>query len=69
MVKPDCDAADGSLQAAVIYLDTVLHAAHLITVYSNDILPKDLSSTDSLDAFLLFYVNKFIDHHAFLIAY
>jgi hypothetical protein len=68
MVEPDRNA-DGSPHAAVIHLDTVLRAAHLIGVYGGDILPKDLSATDSLDAFHLFYVNKFIDNHAFLIAY
>ena len=69
MVKLDRDMADGSVHAAVIHLEAVLRAAHLIGVYGDDILPKDLSFTDSLDAFLLFYVNKFIDNHAFQIAY
>ncbi|KAF8488275.1 hypothetical protein F5888DRAFT_1796370 [Russula emetica] len=69
MVEPDRDAADGSPHAAVIHLDTVFRAAHLIGVYGSDFLPKDLSFTDSLDAFRLFYVNKFIDNHAFLTAY
>ena len=69
MVEPDRDTGDGSVHAAVIHLEAVLHAAHLIGVYGNDILPKDLTFTDSLDAFALFYVNKFINNHAFLIAY
>ena len=69
MVEPDHDAADGSPCGAVIHLDTVLRCAHLIGVYGSDILPKDLSFTDSLDAFRSFYVNKFIDNHAFQIAY
>jgi len=64
MIEPDYDIANGSSHAAVIHLDTVLCAAHLIGVYGSDILPKDLSYTDSLDAFHLFYVNKFIDNHA-----
>ena len=69
IVEPDHDTADGSVRAAVIHLEAVLRAAHLIGVYGNDILPQDLSFTDSLDAFRLFYVNKFIDNHAFLTAY
>lgn len=68
VVEPD-RTADGSPIAAVIHLDTVLRAAHLIGVYGGDILPKELSFTDSLDAFHSFYVNKYIDHHAFQIAY
>jgi hypothetical protein len=69
MVKPDHDAVDDSPHVAVIHLDTVLRCAHLIGVYGSDILLKDMSYTDSLDAFRSFYVNKFIDHHAFQIAY
>lgn len=69
MVELDHDTADGSPHAAVIHLDTILRAAHLIGVYGSDILPKDMSSADSLDAFRSFYVNKFIDNHAFQIAY
>lgn len=69
MVEPDCDTVDGSPHAAVIHLDTVLRAAHLIGVYGSEILPKNLSAADSLDAFRSFYVNKFVDNHAFQIAY
>jgi hypothetical protein len=69
MVEPDHDTADGSPHAAVIHLDTVLRSAHLIGVYGSDFLPKDMSSADSLDAFRSYYVNKFIDNHAFQIAY
>ena len=68
MVEPDRNA-DGSPHAAVIHLDAVLRAAHLIGVYGSDMIPKELSFMDSLDAFLSFYVNKFIDTHAFHIAY
>jgi hypothetical protein len=68
MVEPD-RAADGSPHAAIIHLDAVLRAAHLIGICGSDMLPKDLSFADSLDVFLAFYVNKFIDNHAFHIAY
>ena len=68
VVEPDFNA-DGSPLVSVIHLDCILRAAHLIGVCSSDFLPKELSFHHSLDAFLSFYVNKFIDHHAFEIAF
>jgi hypothetical protein len=68
VVEPDFNA-DGSPLMSVIHLDSILRAAHLIGVCGNEFLPKELSFHHSLDAFLSFYVNKFIDHHAFEIAF
>ncbi|EIM91981.1 uncharacterized protein STEHIDRAFT_46596, partial [Stereum hirsutum FP-91666 SS1] len=49
----------------VIHLDALIRAAHLIPVYGNDFrVPTKWKHTDSLDAFSMFYVNKFVDHHA-----
>lgn len=68
VVKPDLDV-DGLPRASVIHLDTILRAAHLIGVYGKHFLPEKLSFTQSLDIFRAYYVNKFIDHHAFEIAF
>jgi hypothetical protein len=68
VVEPDFNT-DGSPLMSIIHLDCILRAAHLIGVCSNDFLPKDLSFHHSLDTFRSFYVNKFIDHHAFEIAF
>jgi hypothetical protein len=59
----------GSPFVAVIHLDSVLCAAHLIGVYGADFLPKGIPLTSSLDVFQSHYVNKYIDHHAFEIAF
>jgi hypothetical protein len=67
VVQPDLDA-DGSSIITVIHLDCIVRAAHLIPVYGDEFIPRELSLHHSLDAFLLHYVNKFIDHHAFQIA-
>ena len=69
IVKPDVNPDDGLPTMAVIHLDTIVCAAHLLGVYGEDYLPKDLSLEYSLDAFHEYYVNKFIDHHAFEIAF
>jgi hypothetical protein len=68
MVEPDFDAS-GLPILAVIHIDTILRAAHLIGVCGEHFLPRDFSFNDSLDAFNSFYVNKFADHHAFEIAF
>ena len=68
IVKPDL-AKDGIPIASVIHLDTIFRAAHLMPVYGNDAVPRYLSSTESLDAFDSYYVNKYIDNHAFEIAF
>jgi hypothetical protein len=68
VVEPDyCE--DGARFSSVIHLDTIFHAAHLMPVYGDDSVPTHLSFTQSLDAFRTYYVNKYIDHHAFEIAF
>jgi hypothetical protein len=60
---------DGHAAISVIHLDTILRAAHLIPVYGEGYISKNLDSSQSLDAFPSFYVNKFADHHSFEIAF
>jgi hypothetical protein len=59
---------DGSLAVGVIHLDSVLHVAHLMPVYGDKFLPLGLFTESSLNIFQCFYVNKYIDYHAFEIA-
>ncbi|KAH9857661.1 hypothetical protein C2E23DRAFT_719558 [Lenzites betulinus] len=51
---------------SVIHIDTIYRAAHLIGVSNGSRIElANLHYTQSLDVFERFYVNKFIDHHAF----
>ncbi|KAE9385392.1 hypothetical protein BT96DRAFT_960753 [Gymnopus androsaceus JB14] len=69
MVDPDFDR-EGSPNLEVIHIDCLYRGAHLIGVTGDSRLPtKDFSSTDSLDAYSCFYVNKYIDYHAHEIAF
>lgn len=68
IVKADKDA-HGAPNAAVVHLNTLVRAAHLIGVYGKDFLPSGLTPEQSLDLFDTYYVNKFIDHNSFAIAY
>lgn len=68
IVKPQIGLGGGRV-TSVVHVDSILHGAHLIGVYGNNHLPCDFKFTDTLDAFISYYVNKFIDHHANEIAF
>jgi hypothetical protein len=68
MVEPDI-WEDGRPYLAIIHIDTIFCAAHLSPVYhSSNFVKRSLTMHDTLDEFKVFYVNKFVDHHAFDIA-
>ena len=51
---------------AVIHLDTVFRAVHFLPVFSNHpLLLKHQQHEQTLVPFSQFYINKYIDHHAF----
>ncbi|KAI9069591.1 hypothetical protein FKP32DRAFT_1559404, partial [Trametes sanguinea] len=50
---------------SVIHLDTIVRGAHLIGATVGDRVPQGTESHNSLDKFKTFYVNKYVDHHAF----
>jgi hypothetical protein len=67
-VVPDYND-DGTPYEAIIHLDCILRAAHLIGAYGEDFVLPTMTLHKSLDRFESFYVNKYIDHHAFEIAF
>ena len=66
MVEPNIHQ-DGQPHLAIIHLDTIYRAAHLIPVYLLDFINQSLTMHDTLDEFDVFYVNKFVNHLAFKI--
>jgi hypothetical protein len=68
IVEPDI-YEDGERVTDIIHLDTIVRSAHLIAVYGNNPIPKDIPLCYTLDLFHSYYVNKYIDHHAFEIAF
>jgi hypothetical protein len=67
VVKPEVDHL-GDQVVSIIHLDCIIRAAHLIGVFGESFVPRALTCHQSLDAFKAFYVNKYIDHHAFKLA-
>jgi hypothetical protein len=68
MAEPDLDA-DNEPILGIVHLDTIVRAAHLLPVFGDKWIPHKFSHTDTLDSFESYYVNKFVDHHAFSIAF
>jgi hypothetical protein len=64
IVQPDL-ASDGSRLTSVVHLDSVFHGAHLVPVFNEALVPSSLHFSTTLDKFRAFYVNKYIDYHAF----
>ncbi|KAG1764199.1 hypothetical protein EDD22DRAFT_979086 [Suillus occidentalis] len=64
MVAPSLDE-DGSCALSIIHIDSIICGAHLLPIFGTQIVPPGLQFHDSLDAYRGFYVNHFIDHHAF----
>lgn len=49
----------------IVSLGDIFRSTHLIPVYNNEILSNKFEHTETLDSFEQFYVNKYIDYHAF----
>ena len=65
IVEPDLDR-DGYRVMSVVHVDSIIRAAHLLPVFRGDItVPREINFSHTLDIFTAFYVNKYIDYHAF----
>jgi len=67
-VYPDHDR-QGQWLTLLVHLDVILCGAHLVGVPGPHLLPRTFTYSDSLNAFHLFYVNKYIDYHAHELAW
>jgi len=68
LVEPDVNVDTGQPHIAVIHLDSIYRAVHLIPAPQNaTFIDRTITMHTSLDTFKLFYVNNFVDHHAFSI--
>jgi len=67
IVEPDY-SEDNEPRLAIIGINQIYRAVHLIPVYgTSEYVERSLTMHDSLDTFTTFYVNKFVDYHAFRI--
>ena len=69
IVQPEF-TRQGARNASVIHVDTILRGAHLLPRFLSDVpVYREINYMNVLDVFTSFYVNKFIDHHAFEVAF
>ncbi|KAJ7084139.1 hypothetical protein C8R44DRAFT_903496 [Mycena epipterygia] len=61
VVQPECLC--GALSLAIVNVDAIARAAHLIGVYGVGALPEEFHFSSSLDAFDNYFVNPYADHH------
>ncbi|KAJ7163934.1 hypothetical protein C8R43DRAFT_1168740 [Mycena crocata] len=62
VVTPEFEG-NGDRHIAVVHLDSIARAAHLLPVYGSAFVEEDFHFSYSLDAFRAFFVNRFADHH------
>ncbi|KAF9780630.1 hypothetical protein BJ322DRAFT_1164944, partial [Thelephora terrestris] len=63
--EPDYSPDDSRIMS-VIHLDSIIRGAHLLPVFKdNTPIPREINFTNTLDVFKGFYLNKYIDYHAF----
>jgi hypothetical protein len=63
VVEPELDQRQPSL--AIVPIDTMARAAHLIGVYGPHPLPEHFHFSYTLDAFRRYFVNPYPDHHMY----
>jgi len=65
IVEPDHDSDEYRIMS-VVHLDSIVRAAHLLPVFKGNVaIPREINFSNTLDVFAAFYVNKYIDYHAF----
>ena len=65
IVEPNVDQ-DGYWVISVVHIDSIVRATHLLPVFKSDMpILRNINFSHTLDVFTAFYVNKYIDYHAF----
>ena len=68
IVEPElCE--DQSPSLAVLHIDCIFRAAHLLLVFGEEPVPEGIDFTDSLQIYRRFFVNPYADHHMHEILY
>lgn len=69
VVEPEY-VANGSRLMSVIHVDSIVRAAHFLPIFQgSSTLPPQLKFSLTLESFRAFYINKYIDYHAFETAF
>ena len=64
-IDPEVDENEHMAFISVINVSSIIRAAHLHGVNTNLEVEEKMHAYESLDTYRMFFVNKYIDHHAF----
>ena len=65
IVEPDTDINKYQVMS-IIHVGSIFYAAHLLPAFRGDVaVPRQAKFSHTLKIFNAFYVNKYIDYHAF----
>ena len=56
---------DGKPHLAVVHVETIFRAVHLLPYFGNERVKRGITWDTSLNAYGMFYVNRFADHQSF----
>ena len=59
------DYTGNARDLAVIHIDSIFRAVHLLPIFDDKPLPRTLDYTTTLDSFQGFYINTYIDYHTY----
>ena len=69
VVQPE-STRRGTRHVSVIHIDSIVRGAHLLPVFPSDApVYREINYMNALDVYTSFYVNKYIDYHAFETAF
>ena len=69
-VEPEYARGGHYRNMGVIHLDSIIRGAHLLPKFpSNTRVYREINYTQTLDVFRSLYVNKYVNHHTFEIAF
>ena len=69
VVQPE-STHQGMCHTGIIHIDSIVRGAHFLPKFPLDLpVYREINYMNALDVYTSFYVNKFIDHHAFEIAF
>ena len=63
VVWPEFEGVSGCHTLAIVHLDCVARAAHLLLVFGLSFVPEELHFSNTLDVYHVCFVNNNIDHH------
>jgi hypothetical protein len=64
VVMPEFERGiSGRRALAIIHLDCIARAAHLLPVFGSSFVPEELHFSNSLDVYHSYFVNNYADHH------